>query len=99
MGAAVLETYAQALALAAAQGGAGDAAGEGPGREHDARRHLHLLVDPDDLPFPRHAAIGIGDKRALIEIDEHLRGIEIVTGMIDGADREVGAVMLMRAQD
>src|SRR5687768_3858122 len=50
MGAAVLEADAQALALATAQCGAGDAAGESPGWEHDAGGHFHFLVDADDFP-------------------------------------------------
>ncbi len=35
----------------------------------------------------------------VIEIGQHLRGIEIVAGMVDGADHEIGAVMLVRTQD
>ena len=92
MRAVVLEDDPQPVAFGRAQRRAGHAAVVGPGREHDARRDLDLLVLGDDLEGPQRAAVGQRRDRAGLPVGQHRGRIEAVAGVVDLADGDHRAV-------
>ena len=92
MRAVVPEDDPQPLALLGAERRPGHAAVVGPGREHDARRDLDLLVLGRDLEGPQRAPVGQRRDRAGLPVGQHCRRIEAVAGVVDLADRDHRAV-------
>ena len=83
MRAKVLEDDAQPLAFGGAQRRAGHAAVEGPGREHDARRDLDLLVLGGHLEGAQRAAVGQRSRPSRFPVGQHRGRIEAVAGVVD----------------
>jgi hypothetical protein len=79
----VPEVDSEELALAAAQGRAGDPPVVGPGGIVDPGRDLDLLVERIDSPLAQHPPARQPPGRAPVEVAEHLAGIEAVGPVVD----------------
>ena len=86
------EADADPVALGDPEGRTGNAAVEGPSREHDAGGDFDFLVFGDDVEVPELASVGERADAAPVPIGEDAGGIESVANRIDLAHREHAAM-------
>lgn len=96
MRAPVPEPDPHAVALGDPDRRARHAAVVGPGREHDPRGDLDLLVLGGDLELAHGAAGVVAADRAGVPVGQHGERIEAVPSAVDGPDSGHAAVIAMR---
>ncbi len=92
MGAKVAKNYTQAIALCCTQGGAGNAAIEGPGREDDAGGNFDVFVYGFDGIGSNSAAVIILRDNSGVPVGEYfsdIKSINVCANVTNGSHRHV----------